>query len=107
MDYKETYQAWLDAKELDPALREELLAIADDPAQQEEMAQQCSRILAYMDKLAEVDTTGVDPLYSPVFHECAFRDDTAVRRCSRADILAGAPATDGTFFIVPRIVEGK
>lgn len=36
MDYKETYQAWLDAKELDPALREELLAIADDPAQQEE-----------------------------------------------------------------------
>lgn len=36
MDYKETYQAWLDAKDLDPALRAELLAIADDPAQQEE-----------------------------------------------------------------------
>ena len=26
---------------------------------------------------------------------------------TRADILAGAPATDGAFFIVPRIVEGK
>ena len=36
MDYKETYQAWLDAKGLDPALRAELLSIADDPGQQEE-----------------------------------------------------------------------
>ena len=84
-----------------------LSRLAPDDSVQEEMAQQCSRILAYMDKLAEVDTSGVEPLYSPVFHDCAFREDVAVRRCSRADILAGAPATDGSFFIVPRIVEGK
>lgn len=84
-----------------------LSRLAPDDSVQEEMAQQCSRILAYMDKLAEVDTSGVDPLYSPVIHESAFREDTAVRRCDRADILAGAPATDGSFFIVPRIVEGK
>ena len=84
-----------------------LSRLAPDDSVQEEMAQQCSRILAYMDKLAEVDTSSVEPLYSPVFHDCAFREDVAVRRCSRADILAGAPATDGSFFIVPRIVEGK
>ncbi|HJD98328.1 Asp-tRNA(Asn)/Glu-tRNA(Gln) amidotransferase subunit GatC [Mailhella massiliensis] len=84
-----------------------LSRLAPDPSVQEEMAAQCSRILAYMDKLAEVDTTGVEPLYSPVIHESAFRDDIAVRRDCRADILAGAPATDGAFFIVPRIVEGK
>ena len=84
-----------------------LSRLAPDDSVQEEMAQQCSRILAYMDKLAEVDTSGVEPLYSPVFHDCAFREDVGVRRCSRADILAGAPATDGSFFIVPRIVEGK
>lgn len=84
-----------------------LSRLAPDDSVQEEMAQQCSRILAYMDKLAEVDTSGVEPLYSPVIHESAFREDTAVRRCDRADILASAPATDGSFFIVPRIVEGK
>ncbi len=72
---------------------------------QSEMAEQCSRILDYMDKLAEVDTSGVDPLYSPVFHESAFREDLAVR--SGRNILAGAPKTDGSFFIVPRIVDGK
>ena len=84
-----------------------LARLEPDASQQEEMAQQCSRILAYMDKLGEVDTEGVEPLYSPVIHECAFRDDVAERRCERSAILADAPQTDGAFFIVPRIVEGK
>ena len=84
-----------------------LSRLKPDDAVLDEMAGQCSRILAYMDKLAELDTSGVEPLYSPVFHDCAFRDDVAVRRCERKDILADAPETDGTFFIVPRIVEGK
>ena len=84
-----------------------LSRLEPDASQQEEMAQQCSRIHAYMDKLAEVDTDGVEPLYSPVIHECAFRDDVAERRAERSAILADAPQTDGSFFIVPRIVEGK
>ena len=37
----------------------------------------------------------------------AFRDDVAERRAERSAILADAPQTDGAFFIVPRIVEGK
>jgi len=84
-----------------------LSRLEPDTSAQEEMAEQCSRILAYMEKLAEVDTDGVPPLYSPVIHESAFRDDVALRRRERKDILAGAPETDGSFFIVPRIVEGK
>ena len=36
-----------------------------------------------------------------------FRDDIAIRRCDRSSILNDAPVTDGEFFIVPRIVEGK
>ena len=84
-----------------------LSRLSPDPAAQEEMAQQCSHILNYMDKLSEVDTSGIEPLYSPVEHECFFRDDIAVRRCDRSAILNDAPVTDGVFFIVPRIVEGK
>mgnify|MGYP004680235663 CR=1 FL=1 len=84
-----------------------LSRLKPDPQIQDEVAEQCSRILAYMDKLSEVDTHGVEPLYSPVLHESAFRDDVAERRCPRTEILANAPETDGSFFIVPRIVEGK
>ena len=95
----------LDTKDLLHLCR--LSRLEPDASAQEEMAQQCSRILAYMDKLAEVNTAGVEPLYSPVIHESAFRDDIAERRAERAAILADAPQTDGSFFIVPRIVEGK
>ena len=84
-----------------------LSRLSPDSSAQEEMTQQCSNILSYMDKLSEVDTTGVEPLYSPVSHESFFREDKAERRRERQEILAGAPMTDGNFFIVPRIVEGK
>ncbi len=84
-----------------------LSRLSPDSAAQEVMVQQCSRILSYMDKLSEIDTSGIEPLYSPVEHDSFFRDDIAIRRCDRSSILNDAPVTDGEFFIVPRIVEGK
>lgn len=36
MDYRENYKLWLEEKSLDPKLRAELEAIADDPREQEE-----------------------------------------------------------------------
>lgn len=95
----------LDRKDLLHLCR--LSRLKPEEAVLDEMAGQCSRILDYMDKLAEVDTSGVEPLYSPVAHSCAFREDTAMRRADRQSILANAPKSDGAFFIVPRIVEGK
>lgn len=65
---------------------------------------QCDDILQYMDVLAQVDTTNVEPLYGPVAHETAFRADVAVKRRQRSEVLANAPETDGAFFVVPRIV---
>ncbi|MEA5088673.1 Asp-tRNA(Asn)/Glu-tRNA(Gln) amidotransferase subunit GatC, partial [Solidesulfovibrio sp.] len=47
---------------------------------------------------------GVEPLYSPVLHETPLREDKAAKAFSRDNILANAPATDGQFFIVPKIV---
>ena len=65
---------------------------------------QCADILSYMDILSEVDTTNVEPLYSPVEHATPYRDDEPEQRRKREDILANAPETDGQFFVVPRIV---
>ena len=82
----------------------ELSRLNPDPSQLERFARQCTEILGYVDVLGEVDTTGVEPLYSPVDHACAFREDTAVERTDRERMLANAPETDGAFFIVPKIV---
>ncbi|WP_045219131.1 Asp-tRNA(Asn)/Glu-tRNA(Gln) amidotransferase subunit GatC [Desulfonatronum thioautotrophicum] len=77
-----------------------------NPAQEkiEQFANQFNDILDYMQKLNELDTSGVEPLYSPVTHETVFRDDEVRREYSREELLDNAPETDGKYFIVPRIV---
>ena len=57
-----------------------------------------------MDVLAQVNTENVDPLYSPVQHVAEGREDRAVNRRAREEVLANAPEADGEYFIVPRIV---
>ena len=75
-----------------------------DDARLERFAGQMDDILAYMETLGALDTTGIEPLYSPVGHETPMRRDVVTKNCSREQILANAPATDGQFFIVPKIV---
>ncbi|GAU08703.1 Asp-tRNA(Asn)/Glu-tRNA(Gln) amidotransferase subunit GatC [Desulfoplanes formicivorans] len=67
-------------------------------------ATQMDTILAYMDTLNELDTSSVEPMYSPVDHVSVFRDDNVVQTTSREAILGNAPEEDGRYFIVPKIV---
>jgi len=70
----------------------------------DQYAAQLGDILGYMDKLSELDTANVEPMYTPVNQVSVMRDDVVVNDYSREDILKNAPETDGAFFIVPRIV---
>lgn len=65
---------------------------------------QLSDILSYMDILGKVDTSAVEPLYSPVIHAPTMREDVAENRRERADMLRNAPDGSDEYFIVPRIV---
>lgn len=67
-------------------------------------ATQFNDILGYVEKLGEVDAEDVEPLYSPSEHPTVFREDKAVQRRKRDEVLANAPEADGSFFIVPKIV---
>ena len=69
-----------------------LARLAPEEGTLAKFGEQCADIIAYMDILAEVDTSAVEPLYSPVEHS------------THSDVLANAPETDGQFFVVPRIV---
>lgn len=75
-----------------------------DDATQERFARQFADILSYMEVLGGVDTEGVEPLYSPVQHSDASREDAACNRRTREEVLGNAPEQDGQYFIVPRIV---
>ncbi len=68
-------------------------------------ASQCDDILSYMNELEQVDTSSVEPMYSPVLHTISYREDVEKTVLSREDILKNAPNTDNEYFIVPKIVE--
>ena len=78
------------------------LAVSDE--EKALFARQFGDILAYMDVLAQVDTSAVEPLYSPVSHATPMRDDRPERKRRREDVLGNAPEHDEDYFIVPRIV---
>ena len=81
-----------------------LARLAPEEGTLAKFGEQCADIIAYMDILAEVDTSAVEPLYSPVEHSTPYRADEPIQKNLHADVLANAPETDGQFFVVPRIV---
>ena len=89
----------------DAARVAKLARLEFDDAALEKVSGELDQILNYMDKLAEVDTEGVEPLYTPVEHVSRLREDEVRKDVKREDVLSNAPEDDGQFFIVPKIVS--
>jgi aspartyl-tRNA(Asn)/glutamyl-tRNA(Gln) amidotransferase subunit C len=82
-----------------------LARLALSEAEVERMREQLSGILAYIDTLRALDTTGVEPTSHAVPLLNVMRDDD-VRPCLPQDVaLANAPERSDAFFRVPRIIE--
>jgi len=75
------------------------------PEEEEALTWQLDKILQYMDKLSQVDTSNVEPLAHVVDIVNAFREDRAVNRPATESLLAGAPGRERDFFKVPKIIE--
>mgnify|MGYP001420541425 CR=1 FL=1 len=71
----------------------------------EKFTSQLNDILLYMDKLNEVDTSGVAPVSSSISLNNAFREDVVGVSLSHELALANAPEARAGCFLVPRVVE--
>ena len=73
--------------------------------EKEKMTGELEQILAYMDTLNALDTSGVEPMS----HVCpvtnVVREDEVAPSFDRAELLKNAPSTDGEAFLVPKAVE--
>lgn len=70
------------------------------------LASEMSRILEYMDKLNEIDTTGVEPMSHVLDLNNVYRErDEAVRRITQEEGLKNAPDADSEYFRVPKVIE--
>ena len=71
----------------------------------ERMREQLAAILAYVDKLRELDVEGVEPTSHAVPMVNVMRDDENTPCLPQEAALANAPDRAGDFFRVPRIIE--
>ena len=67
---------------------------------------QMADIVAYMDKLQELDTDGVEPMMHALEMSNVLRDDAVGASMPRELALKTAPQHDGEYFIVPQILDG-
>lgn len=71
----------------------------------EPMREELNTILAFIEQLNEVDTSGVEPMTSVVETKMRLRADVVSDGNKADDIVANAPVSDDGFFMVPKVVE--
>ena len=79
------------------------LELSDDAM--ERMSAQLSRVLDYIEKLNELDTSDVEPMSHPGALSSVFRDDVPSGSLDLESALKNAPERDEDFFRVPRAIE--
>jgi aspartyl-tRNA(Asn)/glutamyl-tRNA(Gln) amidotransferase subunit C len=70
----------------------------------EKMTGQLDNILSYVDKLAELDTSQVEPTTHVFSVSNAFREDVEKDSLSQAEAVKNGPQQDGVMFQVPKII---
>lgn len=64
-----------------------------------------NKILEMVEKMDELDTTGVEPLVYINADESMLRNDVVKGQFSAKKALANAPDHDGAYFKVPKVLE--
>lgn len=62
-------------------------------------------ILAFVEELSELDVTDVEPLTSVTPMKIKTRQDGVTDGGDAARVLMNAPAREGDFYVVPKVVE--
>lgn len=73
--------------------------------EKEEIKNGLQKMLGFIDKLNELDTTGVEPLLHMTDNMNVFRDDEVKGEISREEVFRNAPLHDDEFFKVPKVIK--
>jgi len=74
-------------------------------AEKEGIKKDLQKMIAFVEKLNELDTTGVEPLLYMGEQKNVFRDDVVNGSCTREEALRNAPETEGIYFKVPKVIK--
>ncbi|MGB9699990.1 MAG: Asp-tRNA(Asn)/Glu-tRNA(Gln) amidotransferase subunit GatC [Thermodesulfobacteriota bacterium] len=73
--------------------------------EKEKFTTQLNKILEYMDQLAKLDTSRIEPTFHAVAQTNVFREDIVRPSMSQELSLSNAPDRDRGFFRVPKIID--
>lgn len=79
------------------------LELAEDEKQA--MIKDMNKILGFMDKLNEINTTGVEPLIYMTDEVNVMREDVIKQEITHKEALLNAPKQDGEHFLVAKVIE--
>jgi aspartyl-tRNA(Asn)/glutamyl-tRNA(Gln) amidotransferase subunit C len=91
--------------EIDVKYVAHLARLALTPDEEKQLGAQLGSILGYIEKLRELDVTGVEPTAHAVPMVNVTRTDEIRESLSHEDALRNAPRQANGLFIVPKIVE--
>ncbi len=74
-------------------------------AEKLEIKKDLQRMISFVEKLGELDTTGVEPILHMSSETDVLREDIPHGSVSREEALANAPETDGIYFKVPKVIR--
>ena len=63
------------------------------------------RMIRFVEKLQEIDTTGVEPLLHMSEATNVYREDIVSGSIDRSTGLLNAPDSDGVYFRVPQVIK--
>jgi len=79
------------------------IAVAEDEI--EHLRGELNAILAWVEQLGEVDVESVEPMTSVTPMAMKMREDAVTDGGIADDVVGNAPATQGHYFVVPKVVE--
>ncbi len=63
------------------------------------------KMIRFVDKLNELDTTGIEPLMHISGNTDILREDVVIQELGRKEALKNAPVKDEQFFKVPKVIN--
>ena len=91
--------------EMDLSRAVKLARIELTPEEERRLAPQLSEVLKYIEKLNELDVSGVEPTAHATPLSNVMREDEPRDSLSQEDALRNAPKVANGLFVVPKIVE--
>ncbi|MFP5470058.1 MAG: Asp-tRNA(Asn)/Glu-tRNA(Gln) amidotransferase subunit GatC [Bacteroidia bacterium] len=74
-------------------------------SEKEELKNDLSKILSYMDKLNEINTDGVEPLIHISDEVNVLREDVVKETITQQEALKNAPDKNSDYFKIPKVLE--